>query len=719
MSLLSDMSNSTRVVIIDLHCDPVIPAGANEAGGGNIYMRHLLRGIEATGIPVTYITRKKYPTLADSATLPGGTAFYRLDLGNWGPNDKSVLQEHFDKALEQIQSLLAQYKDNSFIFHSSYWQSGKLALSLARRYHTFYVHTVLSNSLRKAKQGGIVDDPPERLPWEQAVFHGAKYLFCSSNYEAKDIQKLYHIPKKHVLVTGLAVDPVYYHPDYDLYGAIPFDQSLEENQPASVGLPIPAHPGEKQFCWWTAKSFLYFGRIHEDKGLDYILQAWLRLYQVLGAHTPPLWIAGGTLESIPVFRSKLEAICSNLDKLEAQHLVVWWGTLSPAGIGTLLLKTQAVVTHSRYESAGLVTLEAMARGIPVLATPYGYGNDLVRDWYNGFQIAYGDVEALYHRLLQFCSQPYLAHLLGYNARCTAEQAGTQFQFMEKHLFAYGFRDCPKTPEGFCSTAVSNPDVLRRQPLDTFPYLRSAVPPERIDVVFRQLGERISEILPICAEEPDRLIAHSASGAVYLVLRLSAHISVERLWNRFSPEPEVHTISEQLDALRLFGADSGLYKLCWESTGEGLAILTRPQWGFEAACKPWVLSSGVPQEHETLEARWEGLSCLIRQTLELEWLKTGLAEADTAIRQAIAAEQGLPLVRFVPADFPCPTRAETLPFERSRCTTLAGWRYYAQTHGYTPELVGDFDRENLEWAELGWRQYGALAALCRNILLGSP
>ena len=61
-----------QLVIIDLHCDPTIPAGANEAGGGNVYMRQLLKGLEHSGIQAIYITRKKYPTLESRTILPNG-----------------------------------------------------------------------------------------------------------------------------------------------------------------------------------------------------------------------------------------------------------------------------------------------------------------------------------------------------------------------------------------------------------------------------------------------------------------------------------------------------------------------------------------------------------------------------------------------------------------------------------------------------------------------
>lgn len=715
-----DTSKNMQLVIIDLHCDPTIPAGANEAGGGNVYMRQLLKGLERSGIRAIYITRKKYQTLESKAVLPNGAEFYRLDLGDWGPNDKSVLQEYFEEVLSQIRKLLGPCGERKFVFHSSYWHSGKIALTLAQEYHTFFVHTILSNALRKRLQTGTEGDPTERIPWEREIFAAAKYLFCSSVSEAEDIRQLYHVPAERILVTGLVVDSHFCHPDYDLSGMISFDHTLEETSAETLGLPTPAYPIGGTLDWWTAKSFLYFGRLHQDKGLGYIFQAWLRLYQTLGYYTPPLWIAGGTLEGICLFRAELNLLYPDLSELENRNLLVWWGALSPSGIGTLLLRTRAVITHSRYESAGLVILESMAHQVPVLATPFGYGRDLVRDWFNGFQIPYGDVELLYRRMLLFFSHPYLSHLMGINSQYTAKQAENRFHFLENHLFAYGFCPRPAQSDGYWEGSAWTPEQLKRQPLKTFPYQRPRIPEERIRTICSQLGESLIYLAPVSPGEPNRLRARMASGTEFLILRLSAHIRSERLWNRFSFEPSVHTVSEQLNTIQQFGADSGLYTLQWQSDGEGIAVLTMPKKKTIGCHELWALSSaGAFPEYESLYSRWERLGCLISKTPELQEITPAFENAAPEVCRAAQIEQDLPAVSFLPLAGSEPEDAALLPFEQARLASSAVWLLYAQEH--MPALA----TETADWscgrktaqAADGWKLYHILANQCRRILLG--
>lgn len=708
----------TRLIIIDLHCDPTMPAGANEAGGGNVYMRQLLHGLVSTGIRATYITRKKYPELESSAVISNGIDFYRLELGDWGPNDKAVLQKYYSEAIYQIRELLHQYNSDNFIFHSSYWQSGKLALDLSTEFKTVFVHTVLSNALRKGLQGGANDDPPERIPWEQEIFRSAKYVLCSSEAEAEDIITLYQIPKSNILVTGLVADPCFLHPDYDLYGSVALDRSFASESPKEKKIVQPlVCSNADNHNWWTSKSFLYFGRLHPDKGLDYIFEAWAMLYQVLGSKTPPLWIVGGTLAGIQDYRTRLQKIWKSLCDWESQHLVVWWGTLSPASIGTLLLKTQAVVTHSRYESAGLVILEAMTRGIPVLATPYGYGRDLVRNWHNGFQVSYGDVLSLYHRLLVFYSQPYLSHLMGHNARVTANLAAKNFRFVDKHLFAYGFRDRIEEESHFLDVYYT-PDDLVAQRLDTFPFLISPVPKDRIEMVFEQFfGEKIIKLEPVLGNDADRFFVQTEAKTQHLAIRLSAHIRLDHLWNRYSHTSHVNTIAEQIDAIKQFGRDSGRFAVEWESTSEGLVILSIPDWSHVHISTLWTISSCTTETVDNLEARWKALSLLIHNTPELNYLLPELSQVSSLILRAISIEHNLPTVQYIPLSKPKLECASAIPFECAHYTSLPGFLTYANSMSFLHLLpLNNYDHKQLQEAEVGWRKLLNIWEACKKTML---
>lgn len=247
------------VVIIDLHCDATMPSGAQEFGGGNTYARNLLLGLLERSCNFIYITRKKYPFLESSVRLSQSAVLYRLNLGNFGADDKDVLQLYYSQAMEQILNILSDYASHEyqFVFHSCYWQSGYIAGILAERFQTFYIHTVLSNGKSKAAQGAVSDLAEGRIETETQVFQKAKFIICSSNSERQDLIHLYGLSKQKLIVSGRWVDLRYRTPLYMDNGSIATN-SLGGRVPVHY-LPVqpsftPSHYNTNNSAWWQRKG---------------------------------------------------------------------------------------------------------------------------------------------------------------------------------------------------------------------------------------------------------------------------------------------------------------------------------------------------------------------------------------------------------------------------------------------------------------------------------
>jgi D-inositol-3-phosphate glycosyltransferase len=80
-----------------------------------------------------------------------------------------------------------------------------------------------------------------------------------------------------------------------------------------------------------------------------------------------------------------------------------------------------VVMPSHYESFGMVALEAMAMGTPVIASEVGGLAHLIQHSINGFHVPSRDPEALAERILQLLQAPALRKQLGHNAWVYAQQ----------------------------------------------------------------------------------------------------------------------------------------------------------------------------------------------------------------------------------------------------------------------------------------------------------
>ncbi len=84
----------------------------------------------------------------------------------------------------------------------------------------------------------------------------------------------------------------------------------------------------------------------------------------------------------------------------------------------------------------MVIIEAMARGIPVIATAVGGNPTLVKDGVTGILVPYGDIAAMKNAIRQFIDKPELVQLYGEGARkLVSEQyslVNTHRKFLERY-----------------------------------------------------------------------------------------------------------------------------------------------------------------------------------------------------------------------------------------------------------------------------------------------
>lgn len=191
----------------------------------------------------------------------------------------------------------------------------------------------------------------------------------------------------------------------------------------------------KLALWWNIGVFVYLGRMGDNKGVEHVLTAWCALKRQRPDSCPDLWLVGGSPLEIEAVRKKSLALAA-LSIHETSGRVRWWGYLNEEGISAVLLKACALLMHSSYEPGGRVILEAMAQGIPVIATPQGFALDLVSDWQTGFIVPYGDIESLRRRMEHFACTPLLGISLGIAARATALKAFDDWDFFKTHENSY-------------------------------------------------------------------------------------------------------------------------------------------------------------------------------------------------------------------------------------------------------------------------------------------
>lgn len=422
------MQTKKHILIISLHADPMLPAGISEYGGGHMYPYELLIGLSRENFKVSLITRKSTSSLPDVDSINEFTTVYRIDYGDLYFHDKRDFYKLKETSFALACALLDKYNIIPDIIHSLYWNSGYLAMQLARKLHIPYVHSPISvGAIIKKEQAKDIE--PHRIDTEKTVFEKADVIFSITESEKANIISHYGIRKEKITIIGRPVATEYLYPIHDEWGNV-----RNENMqyfPAPFPTIMQSMPPTEN--WWEKKAFIYVGRIHHNKGIHHIINAWILIKKQYKSSCPPLWIVGGTPMEINEFHLEHNL---HLEIYEENGSIIWWGRLNAEGISTLYTRSLALVMHSKYEPGGRVNIEAMSAALPVIATPCGFAVDTIMDWHTGFLVDYGDEKKLAERMSMFILQPYLSDSIGYNAKQLALNIMHNWNFMEHHIHVY-------------------------------------------------------------------------------------------------------------------------------------------------------------------------------------------------------------------------------------------------------------------------------------------
>ena len=452
------------ILLITIHADPAMPPGYDEWGGTHTYMRELLDCFGSLHLNCILVTRKAMQELPDIEQYNSCCTIYRLKNGDPAPIDKTILYTYHDYNLSAIQQIIEDRGELPQVIHSVYWNSGRLGVELSKKYNIPLVHSVISNSYGRQARGAY-EPLPQRASYEQLIYDYAQWILCVSKDEKNDLIKYYGISPKKIIVAGQYIHPSFILPSRDINGFPRLNSKISTEAQLSASLQYNnAFENYVNDSFWVYKAFTYFGRIDESKGVDHILNAWCSLYRKYEELCPPLWLIGGSIKEINIIRNKCQAIENYIHQAEQDGKIIWWGCIDAIGASTLLLKTLVLITNSLYEPGGRVITEAMSEGIPVIASPNGFALDLVHDWDNGFLVNHGDENALSMRMEHFIRQPFLSNALGENARQSATQVISEWNFIGNHLMAYGLKTtCKKY------TASNNSNHFAKREINLFPY----------------------------------------------------------------------------------------------------------------------------------------------------------------------------------------------------------------------------------------------------------
>jgi D-inositol-3-phosphate glycosyltransferase len=389
-----------RIAMLSVHTCPLATLGGKETGGMNVYVRDLSRELAGRGHLVDVYTRSQDPNLPRiSNGLGHGARVIHVPAGPEHPYNKHLVYDHLPEFVSGVLAQAKTYAIEYNILHSHYWLSGAVARELRQRWCMPIVH--MFHTLGEMKNA-VAQRPEERetarrINVEGDIVRFADALVAATPVEEEQLVQLYEADPNRIHVISPGVDTERFHP-------IP--KTLAKD---NIGLCPDC-------C-----IILFVGRIEPLKGIDSLFCA---IAQVV-AKLPELRerlrvpIIGGDPDRIHE-DDEMVRLQELREELGIGDIVTFLGAKDQDMLQYYYSAAEMVVMPSDYESFGMVALEAMACGAPVIASDVGGLSYLVKHGRTGYRVPARDSKALAAKISRLLTDEGLRRRIGHRAACWAE-----------------------------------------------------------------------------------------------------------------------------------------------------------------------------------------------------------------------------------------------------------------------------------------------------------
>jgi len=338
-----------KVAMVSEHASPLAVLGGADAGGQNVHVAALSAALARRGAEVVVHTRRDDPALPARVEAAPGVVVEHVRAGPAAPIPKDDLLPHMDElAVRLWRSFRADPPD---VVHAHFWMSGRAALAAARPLGIPVVQTFHALGVVKRRHQGARDtSPPTRLREEATLAREVDRIVATCSDEVFELVRM-GADLRRVAVVPCGVD-------LDLFRA-----------------DGPAAPRSS-----ARYRLLVVSRLVERKGIGDAVAALARVPEA------ELVVAGGPpaaeLASDPEAR-RLTALAERAGVADRVRLL---GRVGRGDLPALYRSADLVVNVPWYEPFGIVPLEAMACGVPVVASAVGGLVDSVVDGVTGVHV---------------------------------------------------------------------------------------------------------------------------------------------------------------------------------------------------------------------------------------------------------------------------------------------------------------------------------------------
>ncbi len=377
---------SNRIALLAYHACPLAAPGQGKSGGMNVHVREVARALSDIGAQVDIFTRVHEGQGMDACGIADGVNVVHIPAG---PADAPLSQqvEYLPAFLNGVLSYRDRNQAQYGAVHSHYWLSGLAGQQLAAAIDAPHVVTFHTLSRIKMQSRSGESEPDVRQHSEAEIIAGSDCVIAFSRHERDAMVKMYDGDPARIRLVPCGVD-------LDRFRPLGRAEARDE-------LGLNGH-----------KVLLFVGRIEALKGLDLLIHTTAHL----DAGDIKVLVVGDDAEGSGDL-ARLKSMAEGLNVAESVEFV---GQVPQDRLPWYYSAADVCVVPSYYESFGLVALESMACGTPVVASRVGGLPTVVRHGHTGYLKSWRCPETFANSLEMLLVNHSLQDSMGRVARKTAE-----------------------------------------------------------------------------------------------------------------------------------------------------------------------------------------------------------------------------------------------------------------------------------------------------------
>lgn len=301
-----------------------------------------------------------------------GVKVYRVDNYMIHPNNfiDWILQMNFNM-IAKANELIA--KEGAFdVIHAHDWLVAYAAKTLKNSYDIPIVSTI--HATESGRNTGIHDEVQRYInDTEWMLTYESTEVIVNSNYMKRELQSLFGLPFEKINVTPNGIN-------VNMFNGIERDYDFR-----------------RQYALDNEKIILFMGRLVYEKGVQHLISAMPKILN--SYHDAKLVIAGKG--------GMIDELKAQVNAMGIGNKVYFTGYMDAKQVAKMYKCADVSVFPSTYEPFGIVALEAMLAGIPIVVSDIGGLNEIVEHGQNGMKSYAGNPNSLADSILELLYNPQL------------------------------------------------------------------------------------------------------------------------------------------------------------------------------------------------------------------------------------------------------------------------------------------------------------------------